>query len=69
MPTSSGNIYTARILPKEIYSNRFRVDIWITDKDETLHEVVSDVVMQDVSRGMIKPPSWIAEKSEVTSTG
>ena len=59
MPTRSGNTYTARIFPKEIHSNRFLVDIWITDKDATLHEVALDVVMQDVSGGRIKPPSWI----------
>jgi Polyketide synthase dehydratase domain len=58
-PTRSGNTYTARVFPKEIHSNRFLVDIWITDKDETLHEVVLDVVMKDVSGGRIKPPSWI----------
>ncbi|OQY49672.1 MAG: hypothetical protein B6240_02885 [Desulfobacteraceae bacterium 4572_87] len=58
-PTHSGNTYTARIFPKEIHSNRFLVDIWITDKDETLHEVALDVIMKDVSGGRIKPPSWI----------
>jgi hypothetical protein len=61
-PTRSGNTYTARVFPKEIHSNRFLVDIWITDKDETLHEVVLDVVMKDVSGGRIKPPSWIVSE-------
>ncbi|MCP4575267.1 MAG: hypothetical protein GY846_03140 [Deltaproteobacteria bacterium] len=59
MPTRSGNTYTARIFPKDVHSNRFLVDIWITDKDETLHEVALDVVMKDVSGGRIKPPLWI----------
>jgi hypothetical protein len=59
MPTRSGNTYTARIFPKEVHSNRFSVDIWITDTDGTLREVALDVLMKDVSGGRIKPPSWI----------
>ena len=59
MPTHPGNTYISRIFPKEIHSNRVLVDIWITDKDGTIHEVVVDAVMQDVSGGRIKPPSWI----------
>jgi len=63
-PTRSGNTYTARIFPKEVHSNRFLVDIWITDTDGTLREVALDVVMQDVSGGRIKPPSWIVKMDE-----
>lgn len=65
-PTRSGNTYTARVFPKETHSNRFLVDIWITDKDETLHEVALDVVMKDVSGGRIKPPSWIVSDAAGT---
>jgi Polyketide synthase dehydratase domain/Polyketide synthase dehydratase N-terminal domain len=60
VPTCSGNIYTAKIFSKEVHSDRFLVDIWITDTDGTLQEVALDVVMKDVSGGRIKPPSWIA---------
>ncbi len=64
VPTCSGNIYTAKIFPKEVFPDRFLVDIWITDTDGTLQEVALDVVMKDVSGGRNKPPAWIVKKGE-----
>ncbi len=58
-PTRSGSTYTAGVFPKKIHPDRFLADIWISDMDGALQEVVLDVVMKDVSGGRIKPPSWI----------
>jgi len=57
--THAGNTYTSRIFPKEVHSDRFCVDIWITDTEGTLQETVLDVIMKDVSGGRLKPPAWI----------
>ena len=62
MPTRSGNTYTASIIPKAVHPDRFLVDIWITGTDGAVHEVVSHVVMKDVSGGRVKPPSWIVKQ-------
>ena len=61
-PTRSGNTYKAFIFPKEVHTNRFWVDIWIAGMDGTLKEAALDVEMKDVSRGRMKPPSWILKR-------
>jgi len=57
--TRADGTYAVEILSKRVHSDRFGVDIWIKDMDGALKEFVSDVVMKDVSRGRMKPPSWI----------
>ena len=58
-PTRPENAYIAGIFPKEVHSDRFLVDIWISDMAGVFQEAVLDVVMKDVSGGRMKPPSWI----------
>ncbi len=57
--THADGTYAVEVLAKTVHSDRFGVDIWIKDTDGTLKEFVSDVVMKDISRGRMKPPSWI----------
>ncbi|MCF8119352.1 MAG: polyketide synthase dehydratase domain-containing protein [Deltaproteobacteria bacterium] len=58
-PTGAGGTYVARVAPKSSEPGAPVFDIWLYGLDGLLYEAVQGVIMQDVSRGRMKPPPWI----------
>lgn len=58
-PTRAGGSYITRVVPVSRTSDELVFDLVIFDNDGQVYETVTGVRMRDVSRGMIKPPSWM----------
>lgn len=57
--TSPERAYITRIFPRDRTPGRFTFDIWIYDEGGVMHEAALGVRMLDISRGKIKPPTWV----------
>jgi hypothetical protein len=57
--THKGQNYAAHIFSKKAGSRDFTVDILLEDAQGRPVEVLTDVVMRDISGGGITPPAWI----------
>ncbi len=60
-PTYSGKQYRAMITPIEAASDELMVDIRIYDEKSQMCETALGVQMVDVSKGRLKPPTWITK--------
>jgi hypothetical protein len=60
--TKKGEEYLGRIVPVSITKESLIFDAWIYDKDDVVCEIVSGIIMKDVTRGRMKPPEWIKEQ-------
>ncbi len=58
--TRPGKTYIVKIIPKEMYSDRFIVDVQLIGPGEMLHEEVQGVLMRDVTRGRMRVPEWFS---------
>lgn len=63
-PTDPGEVYLARVIPQMTDQQNLYFDIWIYDQTGRLREVALGVHMQDVSRGRLRPPSWITARAK-----
>lgn len=60
VPTVPGETYLARVLPQRADTDGLYFDIWIYDRAGRPREAALGVHMQDLSRGRLRPPPWIA---------
>ncbi len=58
-PTQAGGSYITKVVPVPGTSDELVFDLGIFDNDGQIYETVTGVRMRDVSRGRIKPPSWM----------
>ncbi|MGM0760831.1 MAG: polyketide synthase dehydratase domain-containing protein [Thermodesulfobacteriota bacterium] len=59
LQTHKGQNYSARMVSTKKGSRDFTVDILLEDAQGRPVEVLTDVVMRDVSGGRLTPPAWI----------
>jgi len=60
VPTVPGETYLARVLPQRADAAGLYFNIWIYDQAGRPREAALGVHMQDISRGSLRPPPWIA---------
>ena len=63
VPTTTDDVYTARVVPVAVTATAITVEILILDAGGCIREVVLGVEMRDVSRGAWQPPTWMAENT------
>jgi hypothetical protein len=61
VPTRAGETYCCRVLPLPDEGTALRFDLLLTDGDGKPAEVIRGVEMRDITRGRIKPPTWVGE--------
>lgn len=59
LPTRTGEVYTAVVMPVGAGGGSFVFDILIYDLCRRPCEFISGVVMREVSRGRLTPPAWV----------
>lgn len=60
-PTKKGGSYIARVKPVDVSREPLIFDVWIYGANGAVHENVTGLRMRDVTRGRVRPPSWIKE--------
>jgi len=66
-PTEAGGLYAGCVVPRDGSgpgaSPPLTFDLWIYGTDDpsghVVHEVVEGLVMEDLSRGRLRPPDWV----------
>jgi len=63
--TRPGETYSARAFPVTVRRNGCLFDIWLSQPENGVFEVIRGVCMQDVSGGGVRPPGWIGEGERI----